>query len=396
MASTKKWSKESIKEYAIIAAGVLLILSMVLYTCVDTQANQDKPHKVSLSKIGESGTFSTDRENSAVHKNKEPGDEKNKEVEEKAGTSIPVVQLHSGIGMRVTHAPLEMYAPGKHSNSSTKEGKKEVSDGMYKAQYAVIVAEKEHREQINILNELDNAADRAHKTFLENKKELETAKVQYGKCADEYKKTHEKIMALKKEITACYINPNSIARIPEGKDTEYETEMKEIDILSERVHEKEKVRVCKINIAKKALTYGGELEQNMHRSRKNALEYYLHRNKVEKKLISSIKCTLDLFETIYKRTKLLYSVRKKEALYYIKNVGIAKRLNHIIELHKKLAHNVNNGIDIIIYMCTVQKDVISATKQVYSAYKAFDIAACKYEQQQKLRGCGLSVSQHKP
>ncbi|EHY65452.1 hypothetical protein NERG_01059 [Nematocida ausubeli] len=393
MASTKKSNKRSIKEYVIIAAGVLLILSMVLYTCVATPLSQHKSQERPLSMIDESERSFTDTKSNVVHENRQFDDGGSKE----AGTVIQVEQVGDRIGAEHTSTPLKVSAPDEHSNSSfIKERKKEMPDGMYKAQYAVIVAEKEHREQINILNELDDAADCAHKTFLENKKELKNAKVLYGKYADEYKKTHEKITTLKKEITACYINPNSTTRIPEGEDTKYDTEMKEIDRLSESVHEKEKVRVCKINIAKKALTYGGELEQNMHRSRKNALEYYLHRKQVEKRLIFTIKCTLDLFETIYSRTKLLCSVRKKEALYYIENEVRAKLLNNIIELHEKLAHNVNDGIDIIIYMCIVQKDVISAAEQVYSAYKAYDAAACKYEQQQKLRGCGLSISQHQP
>ncbi|KAI5164169.1 hypothetical protein NEAUS03_2442, partial [Nematocida ausubeli] len=111
MASTKKLSKESIKEYMIIASGVLLILSMVLYACVATQPNQGKSQEEPLSMIGELEKSSIDPENSAVHENREPGGGGSKEAEEKADTVIPVVQLDSAINMRGTCAPLGTYAP---------------------------------------------------------------------------------------------------------------------------------------------------------------------------------------------------------------------------------------------------------------------------------------------
>ncbi|EHY65298.1 hypothetical protein NERG_01744 [Nematocida ausubeli] len=389
MASTKKSSKESIKEYVIIAAGVLLILSMVLCTCVSTSPNRDKSQEGALGVISEPETSSTDPENSAVYENRKPGDEGSKE----AGTPIPVEQLDDIIGAEHTSTSLDMYAQDEHSNSSTKEGKKEMSDDMYKAKHAVIVAEKEHSKQVDILNELDNAADCAHKTFLRNEDKLKDAKVQCDNYINTYKQTHEKIMALKKEVTACYKNPNSITRIPEGEDTEYDTEMEEIDRLYARANQIKEDQKIKENIYNGALTYMGELKQNMKRSRKNTLEYYLHKKEVEEKLIYNIQCFSDFFRTIYAWDKLLYSVRKKEALYNnIENEGRAKHLKNIIELHEKIAHNVNDGINIIIDMHMAQKDVIYATKQVYSAYKTYDAAACKYEQQQKLRRYDSSVS----
>ncbi|KAI5167049.1 hypothetical protein NEAUS04_2642, partial [Nematocida ausubeli] len=82
MTREKKSSKESIKEYVIMVARVLLILEMMLYTCVATPLSQDKSQERPLSMIDESGTSSTDQENSVVHENRQFDDRGSKEAEE--------------------------------------------------------------------------------------------------------------------------------------------------------------------------------------------------------------------------------------------------------------------------------------------------------------------------
>ncbi|EHY65445.1 hypothetical protein NERG_01891 [Nematocida ausubeli] len=71
-------SKGSIKIYAIVAAGVLLIIAMVLYKCLAISSYQNKSQEGPLSVISNPKPSFTDPENSAVYENREPGEEKSK------------------------------------------------------------------------------------------------------------------------------------------------------------------------------------------------------------------------------------------------------------------------------------------------------------------------------
>ncbi|KAI5152448.1 hypothetical protein NEAUS04_2744, partial [Nematocida ausubeli] len=162
MASTKKSSKESIKEYVIIAAGVLVIITMVLYTCVATPLSQDKSQERPLSMIDESGTSFADPENSAVYENREPGEEGSKE----AGTIIPFEQLDDRIGAEHTSTSLDMYAPDEQSNSSSTKEEKEVYAGLKKVYEILNIVERVCQKEVDALKEMNAAADLIYNIFL--------------------------------------------------------------------------------------------------------------------------------------------------------------------------------------------------------------------------------------
>ncbi|KAI5163647.1 hypothetical protein NEAUS03_2360 [Nematocida ausubeli] len=384
MASTKKSSKESIKEYAIIAAAVLLILSMVLYTCVDTQPNQGKSQEDPSSAMREPGTSSTDRENSAVHENKEPGDGGSREVEEKVGTAIPVEQFDSTINTRDTNAPLDMNAPDEHSNSYAKEGK-EVSAVADQTHYVVDMLRTVYGKERDTLEEMKSAACLAYKLVTENNEDLLNIKKKYDKYRDGSNLDRENISVLKEKIETYYRNSNDITRIPEGEDAEYDTKMKEIDGLYKKICDAEEDKKRALDEYIEAGMDGMKLEKNSNRSREDTLKHYSHAVEEENKMLSTIKCKLKLFKTIFDRDQVLYLVRGKEKWRYQKDENKTELLDEILKLHESYIEYLYNGINKLEDMPSIQKDVISAAEQVYSAYKAFDIAACKYKKEKELR-----------
>ncbi|KAI5163943.1 hypothetical protein NEAUS03_2393 [Nematocida ausubeli] len=393
MTREKKSSKESIKEYAIIAAGVLLILSMVLCTRVDTQPNQDKSQENPLSVISEPGASSTDPKNSAVHENKEPGDEKNKEVEEKAGTSIPVEQLHSGIRMRVIHAPLEMYAPDEHSNSSFTEEEKEMYDVTDQTHYVVDMLRTVCGKERETLEEMKGAACLACEFVKKNVEDLLDIRKKYAECRDDSTLDCAIIDVLKEKIETYYRNTNDITRIPEGEDAEYEIEMKEIDMLYEKICKVEEENKRAFNEYEKVYMRKMKLGKNMHSSKEDTSKFYSYAVEMEKKLISTIECDLELFKTIFDRDQLLYLVRRREKRYYIEDENKTELLDEIIELHEKCRKHLYNEINRLKDMLSIQKNALYIAEEVYSAYEAYHAAACKYEQQKKLKEYSSSGSQ---
>ncbi|KAI5139104.1 hypothetical protein NEAUS04_2634, partial [Nematocida ausubeli] len=223
MASTKKSSKESIKEYVIIAAGVLVILSMVLYTCVSTSPTRDKSQEGPLSVISEPETSFADPENSAVYKNREPSEEGSKE----AGTTIPFEQLDDRIGAEHTSTSLDMYAPDEHSNSSsTKEGKEEVYAVTDQIHYIVDMLKTACSKKRDTLEEMEGAACLAYEFVTKNNEELLRIKKKYNEYSYDYNLDCKKTDVLKEKIETYYRNPNNITRIPKDEDAEYEAEMK--------------------------------------------------------------------------------------------------------------------------------------------------------------------------
>ncbi|EHY66942.1 hypothetical protein NERG_00582 [Nematocida ausubeli] len=385
MARTKKWSKESIKEYMIIAAGVLLILEMMLYTCVATQPNQGKSQEGPLSVIRELGTSSTDRENSAVHKNKEPGDEKNKKTEEKADTAIHVEKVDSGINTRDTHAPLDMNAPDEHSNSSFTEEEKEMDDVPYQTYHVVDMLRTACGKDKDTLKEMESAACLAYKLVTENNEELLAIKKKYTEYSCDYNLDCEKTDVLKEKIKTYYRNPNNITRIPKDEDAEYEKEMKEIDTLYEKICDAKEDKERALDEYIKAGKDGIEIEKNSNISGEDTLKHYSHAIEEEKALLSTIKYDLKLFKTIYNRDQLLYLVKGKEKWYYIEDENKTELLDEILKLHENRIEYLYNGINRLEDMFSIQKNALYIAEEVYSAYKAHYMATYMYKKEKKLR-----------
>ncbi|KFG26927.1 uncharacterized protein NESG_01083, partial [Nematocida ausubeli] len=282
MASTKKSSKESIKEYVIMVARVLLILSMVLYTCVIASPNRDKSQEGALGVISELKTSSTDQENSAVYENREPGEEGSKE----AGTPIPVEQLDSAINMNGTSTSLDMYAPDEHSNSSsTKEEKEEVYAVTDQTHYIVDMLKTACSKKRDTLEEMEGAARLAYEFVTKNNEELQSIKEKYTKYSCDYNLDCKKTDVLKEKIESYYRNPNNITRIPKDENAEYEAEMKEIDALYEKICDAKEDKERALDEYIEAGMVGIDLEKNSNISGEDTLKHYSHAIEEEKALL---------------------------------------------------------------------------------------------------------------
>ncbi|KAI5133790.1 hypothetical protein NEAUS07_0563 [Nematocida ausubeli] len=401
MASTKKSSKESIKEYVIIAAGVLVIITMVLYTCVATPLSQDKSQERPLSMIDESGTSFADPENSAVYENREPGEEGSKE----AGTIIPFEQLDDRIGAEHTSTSLDMYAPDEQSNSSSTKEEKEVYAGLKKVYEILNIVERVCQKEVDALKEMNAAADLIYNIFLRASEKLAEDKKKYEECNNEYTMISEKKDVISEKIKYCNIgNPFGILT---GIYNEYSMQIKEINTLYEGLNNLEKEKKCRDDIYKEALDYKKELENNMQNSRKDLLKYHTHVIEVERKLSDVNKCILENNKKTYARDVLLCLVRGKEAEHFKENEKEIKPLAEIIELHRARMECIKEGCAMLNTMHNLQKDIISAAGEVYSAYKAFDaiksagerqdialniIVRVLYKVQEELKGCSSKIN----
>ncbi|EHY64268.1 hypothetical protein NERG_02686 [Nematocida ausubeli] len=379
MASTKKWSKESIKEYVIIAAAVLLILSMVLCTCVSTPLSQDKSQKRPLSMIDESGTSSKDPKNSAVHENKEPGEEKSKEVEGKAGTGIHIEQVDAAINMRGTCAPLGTYAPDKLSNSSSTKKEKGVYDSMYKAQHAVKIGEKEHIEKKDTLEEMKAAANAAFQVFCEKDKILVDAEDKYKQINDKYKLADIASCRIKNKISSYYNNPeNTDLKMP-TRNSKNDSKIDEINLLFEEINNGNSDRKIKEKIYEEALEYKEKLEQNRHRSREDTLIYHSHVIELARQLLGVLDCVLVISRKKISKYQLLYSIRKDEIKYLKieeKNTNLHEML---LQLYRECFYSTREEFGLLTDMRRIKSDIILKAVEVHDAYKLYHAAQSKYE-----------------
>ncbi|KAI5138130.1 hypothetical protein NEAUS06_2421 [Nematocida ausubeli] len=382
MASTKKWSKESIKEYVIIAAGVLLILSMVLYTCVSTSPNRDKSQEGPLSIISKLKTSSTYSENSAAYENKEPGEERSKE----AGTTIPFEQLDDIIDAEHTSTSLDMYASDEQSNSSsTKEEKEEVYAVTDQTHCIVDMLKTACSKKRDTLKEMEGAACLAYEFVTKNNKDLLAIKKKHNKCRGAYDLDCEKTDVLKEKIEIYYRNPNNRTRIPKDEDAEYEKEMKEIDALYEKICDAKEDKERALDEYIKAGKDGIEIEKNSNISGEDTLKHYSHAIEEEKALLSTIECDLKLFKIIYDRDQLLYLVKGKEKWYYIEDENKTELLDEILKLHENRIEHLLIEINRLVDMFSIQKNALYIAEEVYSAYKAHYMATYMYKKEKELR-----------
>ncbi|EHY66362.1 hypothetical protein NERG_00001 [Nematocida ausubeli] len=381
MASTKKWSKESIKEYVIIAAGVLVILEMMIYKCVATSPNRDKSQEGALGVISKPETFSTYSENSAVYENKEPGEEGSKE----AGTIIPFEQLDSAINMNGTSTSLGTYASDEQSNSSSTKEEKEVYVVTDQTHYIVDMLKTACSKKRDTLEEMKVAACLAYEFVTKNSEELQIIKEKYTEYMCAYDLDCEKTDVLKEKIKTYYRNPNNRTRIPKDEDAEYEAEMKEIDALYEKICDAKEDKERALDEYIKAGKDGIEIEKNSNISGEDTLKHYSHAIEEEKALLSTIKCKLKLFKIIYDRDQLLYLVKGKEKWYYIEDENKTKLLDEILKLHENRIEYLYNGINRLEDMFSIQKNALYIAEEVYSAYKAHYMATYMYKKEKKLR-----------
>ncbi|KAI5138119.1 hypothetical protein NEAUS04_2016 [Nematocida ausubeli] len=184
MARAKKSNKRSVKESVAVAAGVLVMLLMVLCTCVATSSNPDESQEGLLSVIGKLSSAFADPENSSGYENMQPKDGKSKEAEagKKADSSPLDEQLNNTI------------------ISSTKEEKKETPSVIDKAFEFLNIDGKECRREANILKEMNSVANFVYSIFLERNKKLACIKKMYDNHNSEYKLECVKLLTIGKEI----------------------------------------------------------------------------------------------------------------------------------------------------------------------------------------------------
>ncbi|KAI5159102.1 hypothetical protein NEAUS03_0015 [Nematocida ausubeli] len=397
-------SKGYIKVYAIIAAGVLLIIAMVLYKCLAISSYQEKSQEDQLSTRSELGISFTDSENSVVYENRGPGKEKSKEAEEKASTRIPVVQVSNSLSARSTFLLLEEAASDEHSNSSST--KEEEVYAMMKKLYEILnIVEKVCQKETDPLKEMNAAADLIYNIFLRTSEKLAEDKKKYEECNNEYTMISEKKDAISEKIKYCNIgNPFGILT---GIYNEYSMQIKEINTLYKGLNNLAEEEKCKNDIYKEALDYKKELENNMQESRKDLLKYHTHVVEVERKLSDLNKCILENNKKTYARDMLLCLVRGKEAEHFKENEKEIKPLAEIIELHRARMECIKEGRAMLNTMHSLQNDIISAVTEVYSTYKAFDAikSACErqnialniivrvlYKVQEELKECSSKIN----
>ncbi|EHY66944.1 hypothetical protein NERG_00584 [Nematocida ausubeli] len=336
--------------------------------------------------IDESGTSSTYSENSAVHENKEPRDGGSKEAEEKAGAVIPIVQLDAAINMNGTSTSLGMNAPDEQSNSSsTKEEKEEVYAVTDQTHYIVDMLKTACSKKRDTLEEMKVAACLAYEFVTKNNKELQSIKEKYTKYSCDYNLDCKKTDVLKEKIETYYRNTNNITRIPEGKDAEYEKEMKEIGTLYEKICDAKEDKQTALDEYIKAGKDGIEIEKNSNISGEDTLKHYSHAIEEEKALLSTIKYDLKLFKIIYNRDQLLYLVKGKEKWYYIEDENKTELLDEILKLHENRIEYLYNGINRLEDMFSIQKNALYIAEEVYSAYKAHYMATYMYKKEKELR-----------
>ncbi|KAI5151359.1 hypothetical protein NEAUS05_2473 [Nematocida ausubeli] len=382
MASTKKSSKESIKEYVIMAARVLLILEMVLYTCVSTSPNRDKSQERPLSMIDESGTSSTDQENSVVHENRQFDDRGSKEAEEKAGTAIPVEQVDDVINTRGTHAPLEMYAPDEHKSSAfIKEEKEVMYDTMNKAQKIEDMLRKVCTKERKTLKAMKKRAQENYSLFLTSSKELTTAREK----SDEFKKectlASDKEDDIYREIENRSSDCNTATfQILSSEYKKYVIEKHRILLLYAKINELKQYQRRREMICKKVFMYGIEPENNMNILIEDSFYYYSNKVDIEIELGIELEYNLKILTEINNiQSMLLYPLLKSE-----ENKDLKNNKKELIELHNTLFKYMQKEIGGLTKLYEAQKDVILKAKKLFSMYKAYNAANCECKTQEKV------------